>query len=58
MKIHNVSGTLDEAARIVSGMSPEERNGFYEELFKYQPSRPFVEKTPASPVVSASSASL
>jgi len=54
MKIHNVSGTLEEAARIVSAMSPEERDGFYEELFKYEPSHPFVENTPAHPVASAS----
>ena len=43
MMIHNTSGTLEEAARIVSAMSPEERNAFYDELFKYEPSRPYVE---------------
>ena len=42
MKIHNTSGTLEEAARIVSAMSPEKRKAFYDELFKYEPSRPYV----------------
>jgi hypothetical protein len=57
MKIHNLSGTLEEAARIISAMSPEERSEFYDELFRYEPSRPYVESASAHPVVSASSTS-
>jgi hypothetical protein len=33
--IHNISGTLEEAARILSRMSHEERSEFYAALFKY-----------------------
>lgn len=55
MKIQNVSGTLEEAARIVSTMPPEEWRELCKGLFRYEPSRPFVEKTPASPLVSSSS---
>jgi hypothetical protein len=43
MKLNNVSGTLEEAARIVCRMSQEERDEFYKEMFKYNPSRPCVE---------------
>lgn len=40
MKLHNMSGTLEEAAKIISTMSEQERSKFYDELFKYEPSRP------------------
>jgi|GEM_PF-6740309 len=42
MKIHNASGTLEEAAKIVSMMSAEQRREFYDEAFKYEPSRPCI----------------
>ena len=40
MKIRNISGTLEEAARIVCRMSQEDRDEFYAEMFKYNTSRP------------------
>jgi hypothetical protein len=58
MKIRNISGTLEEAARIISRMSPEERSTFYDDLFKYEPSRPCVESASGNPAAPASSASL
>lgn len=58
MKIHNVSGTLEEAVRIISEMSPQKRSEFYDELFKYQPSRPCVESASGNSAASVSSASL
>jgi hypothetical protein len=50
MRLHNISGTLEEAARIISAMSPEERSDFYDEVFKYEPSRPCAESAPNSAV--------
>ena len=44
MKLNNVSGTLEEAARIVCRMSQEEWHKFCEEMFKYNPSRPMQEE--------------
>lgn len=58
MKVHNTSGTLEEAARIVCRMSQEERDEFYKEMFRYNPSRPCVENARTGDPVLASSASL
>lgn len=38
--IRNVSGTFEEAARILAGMSSEERGEFCRELFKYDAGSP------------------
>jgi len=46
MKIHNVSGTLEEAAKIVATMTPEEWHRLCDEMFQYEPSRPCAEKVP------------
>lgn len=48
MKIDNNSGTLQEAATIISAMSQEQRNEFYDELFRYEPSRPCTVEHPSN----------
>jgi len=41
MKIQNVSGTAEEAAKILSTMSSEQWHDLCDELFKYEPTRPY-----------------
>jgi hypothetical protein len=57
MKLNNISGTLEEAARVICRMSQEERDVFYKEMFKYNPSR-CVENARTDGPALASSASL
>jgi hypothetical protein len=47
--IHDNRDPVKEIVRILAEMSPEQKTEFCKEIFKYNPSRPFVTRTTVTP---------